>query len=169
MKKVIVTVLMIFLAYLLQTTIGEAIAIGGIRPNVIIVLVVCCGYRYGRIPGMLAGLAVGLLIDLAEANYIGMNALFYLTIGYMNGWMNKLYYHDFTMVPLILVTASEFLLNLMQYVTGFLMRNRLDLPFYLVRIIVPDVLYTAVLSVLTYRLITMVYLLAEKKPEAEED
>ena len=55
MKRIICSFVMMIILYLIQTTIFNKITVAGIKPNVVIILVVLIGYKYGKIPGMLRG------------------------------------------------------------------------------------------------------------------
>lgn len=157
MKRIICSFIMMIILYLIQTTIFNKITIAGIKPNVVIILVVFIGYKYGKIPGMIMGFMTGLFLDLTESDYVGYYAAIYLTIGYLVGFSNRLYNDDSTLIPLGLVGVSDFVLNFLVYITGFLLRNRLDLPYYMMRIILPELVYTIIVAVILYRFIGFVY------------
>ena len=50
-------------------------------------------------------------------------------------------------------TASDLFYSLLVYVLQFLLRVRLDFPAYLRQIILPEMVYTMVLSLIVYRLL----------------
>ena len=169
MKRIICSFIMMIILYLIQTTIFNKIAIAGIKPNVVIILVVFIGYKYGKIPGMIMGFFMGLFLDLTEADYVGYYAVIYLTIGYLMGFGNKLYNGDFNLIPVGLIGVSDLMLNFMIFITGFLLRNRLDLPYYVIRIILPEAVYTMIVAALFYRIIDAVYLKLEAIGKGDED
>ena len=168
MKRIICSFVMMIILYLIQTTIFNKITVAGIKPNVVIILVVLIGYKYGKIPGMLMGFFMGLFLDLTESDYIGYYSLIYLIICYLVGFSNKLYTNDSTLIPLGLVGASDFMLNFLIFITGFLLRNRLDLPYYMMRIILPEVVYTIIVSVLLYRIMDYIYVKLETIGKGDE-
>ena len=168
MKRIICSFIMMIILYLIQTTIFNKIAIAGIKPNVVIILVVFIGYKYGKIPGMIMGFFMGLFLDLTEADYVGYYAVIYLTIGYLMGFGNKLYNGDFNLIPVGLIGVSDLMLNFMIFITGFLLRNRLDLPYYVIRIILPEAVYTMIVAALFYRIIDDVYLKLEAIGKGDE-
>ena len=114
------------------------------------------------------GFFMGLFLDLTESDYIGYYSLIYLIIGYLVGFSNKLYTNDSTLIPLGLVGASDFMLNFLIFITGFLLRNRLDLPYYMMRIILPEVVYTIIVSVLLYRIMDYIYVKLETIGKGDE-
>ena len=105
---------------------------------------------------------------MTESDYIGYYSLIYLIIGYLVGFSNKLYTNDSTLIPLGLVGASDFMLNFLIFITGFLLRNRLDLPYYMMRIILPEVVYTIIVSVLLYRIMDYIYVKLETIGKGDE-
>lgn len=159
---------MMIILYLAQTTIFNKVAIAGIKPNALIILVVLTGYRYGKIHGMLMGFLMGLFFDLVESDYIGYYALIYLTIGYLVGFSNKLYNSGSTLIPLGLVGVSDLVLNFLIFITGFLLRNRLDLPYYMMRIILPEAVYTMIVSAFLYRIVDSIYIKLETIGKGDE-
>ena len=55
-------------------------------------------------------------------------------------------------MPLILATSSDIICNLVVYVVFFLMRGRLTFVHFLMRIIIPEAVYTALMTLILYRL-----------------
>ena len=168
MRRVIGSFILVVLLYLLQTTIFNNIAIAGVKPNVILLPLVFISYRYGKIQGMIMGFFTGIFIDLNESDYLGYYALFYLIIGYFAGLSNKIYNEDSNLIPLGLVGVSDLALNFLIYVTGFLLRNRLDLPYYMMRLILPEVVYTMIVAAILYRVIDFVFIKLETIGKGDE-
>ena len=52
MKRKIGELILIIFFYLLQVTLGRVIAIGGIKPNLLIILPVLFGFLHGKNEGM---------------------------------------------------------------------------------------------------------------------
>ncbi len=52
-----------------------------------------------------------------------------------------------------MVAANEFLYGLLVYIIFFLMRNRLNYSFYLQNVIVPEMIYTMLVTLVIYRLL----------------
>ena len=168
MKRIIGSFIMMIILYLIQTTIFNKIAIAGIKPNVLIILIVLIGYKHGKIPGMMMGFFMGLFLDLNESEYIGYYAVIYLTIGYLVGFSNNFYNSYYTFIPVALIGASDFVLDFLIYITGFLLRNKLDLPYYMMRIILPEVLYTMIIAAVLYRIVGLIYFKIEMIGKGDE-
>jgi rod shape-determining protein MreD len=77
--------LTIFGGNVAQATIAPAIRIGGIAPDIPLIVVVLIGLRRGTELGCLAGFVAGLLQDAAGGGLIGVQALTKATIGGLVG------------------------------------------------------------------------------------
>ena len=75
MKRKIVIALMILLCFLLQSTVFQALSIGSISPNLMIILTASFGFMGGRKEGMIVGFFCGLLEDIFYGRLLGMQAM----------------------------------------------------------------------------------------------
>lgn len=163
MRKGIAGFALLFVFFILQSTIASHISINNIAPNLILILVASFGFMFGEQEGMVIGFFGGLLLDVFFGTVIGVYALFYLFIGYLNGKFCRLFYPEEFLLPGTLIMMSDFLLGLMNYVFLFLLRGRIAFPFYLLHIIVPEVIYTLVVSIAFYPLLLWIAKRIEKK------
>ena len=123
----------------------------------------------GRTSGMFTGFFGGLLIDIMNGKIIGFTALLFLLAGFLNGIFHKEYVKEQLIFPISLVAVCDLLFGLSTYVTGFLIRNRLSVGYYLVRFIIPEVIYTCVLTIFAYILVYYInrkLILLEKRKQA---
>lgn len=153
MKRFFVSVFLIILCFLLQTTVFHWMAFGGIVPNLMIVLTASFGFMRGERTGLLYGFFCGLLIDIFFANVLGLNAMIYMYIGYANGKFNRVFFPDEIKLPLILIFFSDLAYGVLYYLTLFLLRERFHLDFYFLHIILPEMVYTILITLLLYPLI----------------
>lgn len=164
MKRVIVSILFILACFLLQCTVFKTLALANISPNLLIVLTSSVGFMRGKKEGMLVGFFSGLLVDICYGQLLGFYALIYLTIGYLNGFFQTIFYDVDLKLPMFLITISDFVYGIIVFIFRFALRNRTDFGYYLVHIIVPEVVYTVVITIVLYRLI----LIVNRRLEASE-
>ena len=153
MKSGIITAFLILLCFLLQCTVFRFLAFGGIVPNLMIVLTASFGFMRGEKTGLLIGFFCGILVDIFFASVIGFYALLYMYIGYMNGKFAVVFYPQDIKLPVALILCSDFFYGIICYVILFLLRSRFDVMYYLVHIILPEIVYTIVVTLLLYPLI----------------
>jgi rod shape-determining protein MreD len=129
------------------------ISIASIKPNLLVILIVSFGLMRGRRDGMLIGFLCGLLTDLFFESVLGFNAIIYLWVGYFSGYFYRIFYDDDIKTPLLLISVSDVACGIIQYAFRFLMRGRIDFFYYLGRIILPEMFYTLILTIICYRIL----------------
>ena len=147
----------IFFFFILQCTIFQSLALASVSPNLLLILTFVAGFMRGKKEGMYVGFFCGLILDLFTGRTFGFNALLYMYIGYINGFFNNVFYDEDVTLPIGLLCASDFLYNFIYYVFAFLLRNRLHFFYYLIHIIIPEMIYTVVVMLIMYRLILRIH------------
>ncbi|HIV22405.1 MAG TPA: rod shape-determining protein MreD [Candidatus Merdiplasma excrementigallinarum] len=153
MRRKIVMALLIVISCILQCSLFQLIEIASIKPNLLLILTVSFGLMRGRRSGLLTGFFCGLCCDLFFESILGFQALLYMWIGYFSGFFYRIFYDDDIKTPLLLISGADLVYGICQYAFTFLLRGRIHFFFYLRRIIIPEVLYTLILTIITYRLI----------------
>ena len=156
MKRKIVVGLIILISFLLQSTVFQTLSIGSISPNLMVIITSSFGFMRGKKEGLVVGFFSGLLEDIFFGRLLGMHALIYMYIGYANGYFNHIFYGNDIKLPISLISASEFVYGLGTYVIMFLMRSRFAFFYYLRKIIIPELVYTVILTLVCYRLIYLI-------------
>lgn len=151
MKRIILNVLLMFLAFTVQNGIFPLLPFLSASPNLLLILTFSYGFIHGKEAGMFYGLLAGILLDLFYSGPFGFYTLLFINIGYFNGIFTKYYYEDYITLPLILSLVNELVYNVYIYVFRFLIRSRLDLLYYLKEIIIPETIFTIVTTLLIYR------------------
>lgn len=153
MKRIITLALTILVSFLLQTTLFQSLKLAGVMPNILLILVVSFALMRGRIEGMTIGFFCGLLIDIMYGGPLGVYAFIYMFLGFINGFFNRHFYVDDIMLPLLLNAGNDILFNVFIYIVFFLLRNRLDFLYYLKYIIIPEVVYTILITLVIYKIL----------------
>jgi len=163
LRKVIVTVF-IFACFILQCSVFSNLAFAGIIPNLMIILTSSFGFMRGEEEGLLIGFICGLLCDVFSGDFLGFYALIMMYIGYLNGKFSRIFYPEDIKLPLGLIVVSDISYGVLCYSLLFLLRGRLNFPYYFTRVILPEALYTIVITMVLYPLILTV----NQKLEAKE-
>lgn len=150
MVRKIVLFAIISICFVLQTTTFQTLSLANIAPNLMVIVVAAFGLMRGRKEGMYIGFFCGLLIDIFCGFYLGIYALLYMYIGYINGIFQKRFFPDDIKLPVFLIAGSDLVSNLVIYVVLFLTRNRYDFLYYLLNIIIPEFVYTMVVTIFLY-------------------
>lgn len=152
MRRKLVLAGLVLVTFLLQSTVFKALSIASISPNLLLILTVSFGLMCGKRIGMFTGFLSGLMIDLFYGNLFGFNALLYMWVGFLNGFLYKVFFDEDIKVPMALVTVSDLAYGCVVYGLQFMLRGRLNFPGYLGHVIIPEVVYTVVMTLIFYRL-----------------
>ncbi len=155
-RRIVVTAVIVVVAYLLQCTVFTSLEIAGIKPNLMLIVTASFGFMRGPREGMFVGFASGLLIDIQYGDMIGFYALIYLITGYVNGLFEQIYFDEDIKLPLFLIAASDLVYGLAVYFLTFLLRSDFDFLYYLNRIIVPEAIYTIAVTLIIYPLLLFI-------------
>ena len=150
MKRKIVIAIIIIICFVLQSTMFKALSIASISPNLLIIVTSSFGFMRGKKEGLLVGFFSGFLIDLFYGGMLGFYAMIYMYLGYINGLFHKIFFPEDIKLPMILITASDFACNLLVYFFQFLLRRRFAFDYYMIHIIIPELVYTIVITVFLY-------------------
>lgn len=150
MRRFITSAALVILCFVLQGTVFKELAFGGIVPNLMIVLTASYGFMRGEKAGLLVGFFCGMLADIFFGGLLGLYAMIYMYMGYLNGKFSKIFYPDDIKLPLFLILVSDFLYGITCYLTLFLLRGRFHLSYYFLNIILPEMVYTILVTLLLY-------------------
>lgn len=67
----------------------DLVSVGGITPDLLLILVVWITLAEGRFIGLFAGFAIGLLFDIISFDVIGLNALVKTIVAFIAGWFYR--------------------------------------------------------------------------------
>ena len=153
MRRKITVFIIIAVCYLLQSTLFKALAFASISPNLLIIVVSAFGFMRGKKEGMFIGFFCGLLLDIFSGSLLGMYAVLYMYIGYFNGYFRKMFYPEDIKLPMLLIAGSDIICNFFIYFFLFFFRNRFDFKYYLIHVMVPELVYTMLITIFLYVII----------------
>ena len=156
MRRKVSVFIIIAICFLLQTTLFQALSFASISPNLLIIVVSSFGFMRGKKEGTYIGFACGLLLDIFGSGILGFYALLYMYIGYINGCFRKMFYPEDLKLPMLLIAGSDLGCNLLIYFFLFLFRNRYHFQYYLWNIMLPELVYTMLITIFLYVIILKV-------------
>lgn len=153
LRRVLIIALIIYVCFLLQTSVFSKYPLAGVCPNILVCVVSTYGFMKGRRYGILIGFFTGLLLDLYSGVIFGIYAMLYMYIGFLNGMFKKQFFGDDLRLPMILIGTSDLIYGVASYLVLFALRSQNDFSFYLMNIILPEVVYTLVVSIFVYYIV----------------
>jgi rod shape-determining protein MreD len=120
-------------------------------------IIVAYAIMRGSSYGTFTGLGIGLLIDIMYGKTIGINALSYMVTGYIIGQAHENVFKDsfipsliFNFIAILLFQHSFLLLS---YFSNNLPNTEISYLYILMKIILPQALYNAIVGSIVYRYI----------------
>lgn len=157
MARKIIVALLILVTFLLQSTLFHAISFGMIIPNLMLILVTSYGLMRGENGGIIVGFFCGLLYDIFFGEFIGIYTLIYMYIGFLNGRFSRIFFPEDIKLPLGLILGSDFLYGIVNYGLFFLLRARFHFGYYFIHIIIPEMVYTILVTLLFYPILLFIH------------
>jgi rod shape-determining protein MreD len=137
----------------LQATVAQRIAIGTVAPDFIVVCVVLFGLQRGPILGSLFGFMVGLVVDLGNPGYLGLNALAKSILGFGAGRLGA------ATSPGVLVLFIVFFVAAWAhdiiYLVAFMWPHLGGAFLTVFTVALPSALYTALAGIVVERLLAL--------------
>lgn len=150
-QRKIVMLLLMLACYILQGTLFDSLSIGSVTPNLLLIVTISFGFMRGKKSGIWIGFSCGILKDLMGGGLLGFYALVYLCVGYIAGCCCKIFYDEELRVPMFLVAFGDLLYGGMIYGLQYLLRGRVQFFYYFGRIMIPEMIYTVLMTVVLYR------------------
>ena len=164
MKRKVITFFIILISFLLQSTLFVKLKFGAVSPNLMLVVTSSFGFMRGRKSGIAVGAISGLLVDIFWGQLLGFHTLLYTVIGYLNGSFERLFYDEDVKLPIVLISASDFVYGICIYVFVYMLQGDFAFGTYLFSIIIPELVYTILVTLILYQVILHI----NRKLESEE-
>ena len=143
-------------SFVLQCSVFSHIAFAGIIPNMMIVLTASFGFMRGEKEGLIIGFFCGLLNDIFFGSFLGFYALVLMYTGYLNGKFSRIFYPEDIKLPIALIITSDLSYGTICYILLFMLRGKFQFTYYFSHVILPEVLYTVLVTLFLYPLILKV-------------
>jgi len=147
----------LMVAMVIQSTLLPLIAINGIYPDILLIIVISYALLSGKEKGVGMGFFAGLLHDLASGSVFGINTLAKLSIGYLVGLTERKVFKEHLLLPIVATAVATVLNGSVMFVILFLLGYKVQMVSALMNNILPLVAYNVVIAIpvhfIVYRLI----------------
>ena len=143
-------VLVLVLAFYLDTMFFNFINLYGIRPDVTIAVIVSLGVLAGSGPAAAAGFIVGLLADILFNKMVGLSALTYMLSGFAGGIFYRKFYADNLIIPTVTCLVCFFIKEHVFLFASLFAGARPSYFLTLIAYILPSLLLTGGVSLLIH-------------------
>jgi len=145
--KILLKGTIIVVALLIQLTLINLIAILGLKPDLLMVVVVVFSLLKGEKDGSISGFASGLLQDIFSTGLLGINAFTKTVIGFTCGILKEKIFYEHI---LFLIPVITFIAAFTQSILIFLLLRAFGIEYSLTwslkQVALPEALYSSLLS-----------------------
>lgn len=145
-----VLLVLVLLAMVLQATLLNFLQVYGIKPDLILLLIIFNSFLQGPREGAFLGCLGGLLQDMFTGNYIGLNMLSKGITGYLVGLFEGKLYKDNTLIMISITMVSTIFCQLIYYGLLFFLGISVAPDYAFYRVILPLGLYNSLIVPIFY-------------------
>lgn len=153
LKLVIRLVLLAIVSVVIQEAAISQITVFGVSADLTPLVVMSVGLLTGSLAGAVTGFGVGLFVDMALVQTLGVTSLLYIAIGYWSGRLRELRDPANGLVPLAMGAAATAFAGLGMAVIQFLLGVDAPVSFLLLQQIIITVLVNTLIALPVYALV----------------
>lgn len=156
MKKFLIILALIvqgLIIYFLQVNVFSYLTIAGVKPNLLVIYILCIGLFANSYVGIGLGTFFGLLLDLLFGKVIGISAIMLCIIGYLGSYFDKNFSKDNKITIILMVMGATVIYEFGSYFVSSIILN-FDAEYWvLIKKLIIEVVYNSLLVIIFYPLI----------------
>lgn len=152
-------------AFVAQTSLPGPMSVRGIRPDLLLVVVVAYSLHYGPAQGGIFGLIAGFFVDVYGGRLIGLGALAKLVAGAACGLMGERVFRERAVVWAAMAGAASIVANGVYLALVRAFGVEIPVGLSVSRVIVPSALYDTVAGLFLYPLLARLFRLGDQLDE----
>lgn len=137
----------IFITLIVQAVVMPLLSIQGIRPDLLLIVVVSASLLYGKEAGIGAGFFAGLLQDLASGNVFGLNLLAKMAVGYLFGLAERKVFKENILLPAFALLLASLLNSAIVMCFVVVSGYKMDIAAAIVHTVFPITLYNMAMAI----------------------
>jgi len=156
--KILLKGAIIVVALLIQLTLINSVTILGLKPDLIMIVVVVFSMLKGAKEGTVSGFTSGLLQDIFSTGLLGINALAKTVIGFSCGIIKEKIFHEHILFIIPVITfISSFIQSILILLLLRAFGIEYGLAWSLKQIALPEALYSSLLSPFIFLVINKLF------------
>lgn len=149
-SKIFLYTIAILFIIILQTTFLDYIRIFNVKPNIMIIFILCIALLRGQTEGAVIGFITGLTQDIVTGKMIGFYALLGLYLGLVTGIVNRRIYRENYLVVAFFTFVSTVIYEFLVYFFLIYVKHGTDLIYIFKKVILPEAVYNIIASVVVF-------------------
>lgn len=140
----------LFLSLALGATLFDELTFYGVKPDLLLVIVIIYALFRGSVRGAQLGFLYGLAEDLIMGRFVGLNAASKMLVGYMIGWGERRFYKENFLVPIATVFLGTIVSHFL-YALFFTIVSGKGQFAYFRQFVLPLALYNTIMGLAIYK------------------
>ena len=156
MRKVIIHIILIitlFVVYYLQSNFFNWFTIAGVMPNLFIIYIVFIGLFGNKFMGVTYGILLGFMLDYIFKQKVGITALSLGAVGLMAKLFDKNFSKNSRITVMMIIGVATAFFEIVSYIASYIVFSTNIEIFAFTKILVIEVIYNVILTVILYPLI----------------
>ncbi|MCX7956424.1 MAG: rod shape-determining protein MreD [Endomicrobia bacterium] len=153
MKKVLVSLIIIVIILILDLLFFKFLPFF-IRPNLALVYIVFLALFISHIDAIIYSFLIGLFLDFIYLNFLGINTLLFLIIGYIVGWLNKRVNEMHKKIQVMVLFSASLLYFLLYILVSFIFSLP---PIKMLPLFFSNLIFTVLFGYLQIQVLVIVY------------
>ncbi len=149
-KRYVLSYVLLFVAFILQTTLVQKAAIFKVSPSLLLVLVVCFSLINEPIPSAVFAVVSGFLLDISAGRVLGFNALLMMYLALGIAYFGQDFFRETPRSAAFLVIVCTVVYETLFSVFNFAIFGEPSFWYVLMRVVVVEALYNGVVTLLLY-------------------
>lgn len=158
MKRVLINIAIIILfifIYLLQANFFTWFNIAGVMPNLFVILMLYIGLFMRRTSAIIYGILYGILIDIFIGRRLGITSIMLTIVGLVANLFDKNFSKDNRITIMTMVGVCTIIYEVGTYFINYLILNINVEVFAFAKILIVEVIYNVILTIIIYPLIQL--------------
>ena len=155
MKKLTINIFLIitaFIIYFLQANFFNWFTISGVMPNLFVIFILFIGLFSNRITGVVYGVVIGAILDLAIGAQIGINAVGLGVIGFLAATFDKNFSKDSRATIMFMVLGATLIFETFVYILNYIVFSTNVEIMNFIKILAVEIIYNLIIVIIIYPL-----------------
>ncbi len=144
------------IALLLQSTVFAVFSYEGIKPDLLLIVVISAALLFGKDTGVVTGFFAGLLQDLSTGTFFGVNTFSKMLLGYGFGMAEEHVFKDNIFLPILAILGGTFANAMITMIFMLLLGHKVELSGFIVSALCPMLIYNLLMTFPVYKLISKI-------------
>jgi rod shape-determining protein MreD len=151
--KLVLWIGVVGVMYVLQCSLIPLATINGIKPDLLLIVVLSTGLLGGKEKGVAVGFFAGMLADLASGGIFGCHTLSKMAIGYGAGMLERKVFKENILLPLLAVMIATVIHSLLMMIIIMLLGYKIELLLFFTHNLLPLIAYNIIAAIPVHMLI----------------